>query len=132
MAKLYVSYPQLVDIIGEADATALCKHYGGLALYVTKTPERSSLVGIISGAGIESLCAELPGIEIMLPQGPHRRVPIKEAVVAMLEAGASHTEVVRECGCTMRYSQMIAQDTRNRERPHNKPQKARREAERNA
>ena len=124
MARSYVSFPQLVDIIGIADAMALCKQHGGCAVYIAKRPEKCALVGIISGCGVESLCAELGGEEYMLPLGPFRKVPIKEAIVAMLEAGLSHTEVARECGCTTRYSAMVAQNTGIKATPHKKPQKA--------
>lgn len=123
MARTYLSFVALVDIIGEADATALCKQHGGCAVYIAKRPEKCALVGIICAVAVESICAELGGEEYMLPLGPFRRVPIKEAVAAMLEAGFSHTEVARECGCTVRYSAMVARDTGIKATPHKKPQK---------
>lgn len=110
MARSYISFPQLADIVGEADAVALCEHYGGMALYIAKTPERCALNGIISGCGVESICAELGGEEYMLPIGPFRKVSIKERIVAMLESGASHSEVARECRCTTRYVEIVARD----------------------
>ncbi len=125
MARSYISFPQLVDIIGIVDATALCKQHGGCAVYIAKRPEKCALVGIICAVAVESICAELGGEEYMLPLGPFRRVPIKEAVAAMLEAGFSHTEVARECGCTARYSAMVARDTGLNAAPRKKPQKAR-------
>lgn len=132
MARSYVSFPMLVSIIGEEDAVALCRAHGGMALYVTAKPERSSLVGIICGCAIESLTAAYGSEEIMLPRGPLRPVPIKECVVAMLEAGHSHSEVARECGCTTRYSQLVAQNTDLKPTPRRKAPKPRRKAERKA
>lgn len=110
MARLYVSFPDLVDVVGESDAAILCEHHGGLAFYVTQTPERSSLVGVLSDAAIESLCAEFPGIEIQLPIGPRRRVLLKERIAAMLEAGLSHPAIARELRCTLRYVEIVSRD----------------------
>ncbi|NCC85252.1 MAG: DNA-binding protein [Clostridia bacterium] len=110
MARLYVSFPALVAVIGEADAARLCERHGGLALYITQKPERCSLNGIISGVAIESLCAEFPGIEILLPIGPHRKPPLKESIVSMLEAGVSHSAIARELRCTSRYVEMVSRD----------------------
>lgn len=129
MARSYLSFPQLVDIIGEVDATALCRRHGGCAVYVAKTPERCSLVGIISMAAVESICAELGGEEYMLSRGPFRPVPIKEAIAVMLESGATHTEVAKEVGCTARYVAMVKSDLSPRRKPAPKP---RRQAERKA
>ncbi|MDO9582710.1 MAG: helix-turn-helix domain-containing protein [Desulfomicrobium sp.] len=110
MARTYISFPDLVGIVGEADAAALCREHGGCALYVTQTPERSALVGIISGCAIESLCAAYPGEELQLPSSPFMRLPIKQRVSAMLEAGASLSTVARECGCTTRYVHYVRRD----------------------
>ncbi|HCU70109.1 MAG TPA: hypothetical protein DGF30_13045 [Desulfomicrobium sp.] len=107
MARTYLSFVALVDIIGEADATALCREYGGFAIYVSKRPERSHLAGTISGCAVENLCSSFGGEEVMLARGPFRPVPIKEAIVAMLEAGASIAETAKEVGCTVRYVAMV-------------------------
>ena len=124
MARLYLSFPQLVDIIGEADALTLCKQHGGCACYIPKRSERCALNGIISGCAVESLCAEYPGEEVMLPRGPLHRPPIKEAIASMLEAGASLSEVAREIRCTTRYVHYVRRDIGlNPPRPATKPKK---------
>lgn len=110
MARHYVSFFLLVDIMGEPDALALCREHGGLPLYVAQTPERSSLAGLLSPVAIESLCAEFGGEEIQLSSSPLHRPPIKQRLAAMLEAGASLSVAARTCGCSARYAHYVRRD----------------------
>jgi transposase-like protein len=124
MARSYLSFAALVDIIGEADALTLCKQYGGMAVYISKTPERCALNGIIGGCAVESLCAELGGEEYMLARGPLHRPPIKEVIATLLEAGASLREAAKECGCSTRYVHYVRRDIGlTPPRPASKPKK---------
>lgn len=110
MARTYLSFPQLVDIIGTEDATALCRAHGGRPCYIARTPEKCALNGIISSVAVESLCAEFGGEEYMFPLPPGRRVPIKVLVARLLEEGKSLSETARCAGCSQRYCEMVRRD----------------------
>lgn len=110
MASTWLSTPDLVAIVGEDAAIALCQEYGGLCVYVTKRPERSKLVPVIGHVAAESLCAAFGGEEIMLP-ALIRRPQIKEKIIVLLKAGVSYAEIARECRCSYRHVAGIAGDT---------------------
>lgn len=110
MARSYLSFSKIVDIIGQTDAVALCEARGGLSAYVAKTPEKCSLRGVISPCGLESLCAAYGGEEVTLPHGPFRKTTIKQRIIDMLEAGRGRHEIATECRCTRTYVDMVARE----------------------
>lgn len=118
MARTYLSFSKIVDIIGQEDATALCEARGGLPVYVAKVPKKCSLRGLISACGLESLCAAFGGEEVTIPHGPFRKPTIKAHITNMLEAGRGRHEIATECRCTRTYVDVVARECFGPHKPH--------------
>lgn len=136
MGRSYISYVQLVDIVGETDANALCQRFGGQAVYIGKKPEKSPLHGVISPCAVESLCGEFRAEELQLPMGPRRKPTVKEVIGPMLERGMSTAQIAEELGVTSRCVQIARRDVGRptpkrvaapRPRPEPKPRGRKRE-----
>lgn len=126
MGAAWLPQARLIEIVGEAAAQTLLSTFGGLAVYVGKTPS-PALVAAFGGdeAAARALCRECPSMDVLLPSAMVRLPAKKERIIAMLEAGCSRPEIVRECQCTARYVQAVAADAglRFSDRPRTEPKR---------
>lgn len=115
MATPWVSYFQLVEVIGEESAIALCRSFGGVDYYVPKKPNEE-LLSIIGNSAWE-LCAEFPGIDITLPNAVNRTPSKKEGIVELVARLRAEgldpkpRQIARMLGCTKRHVQHVLSDT---------------------
>ncbi|MDY0274781.1 MAG: Mor transcription activator family protein [Desulfomicrobium sp.] len=101
MAAISVSWPRLVDIIGKDAATALCKKYGGVDVFVPKKAHFGELPKLIGESAMQDLSACFGGEYIMLPNEVNKPKPVKSAIIERLEKGHSPREVAMEYKVTL-------------------------------
>ncbi|KAF5050854.1 hypothetical protein DSECCO2_425110 [anaerobic digester metagenome] len=107
MSECWVSYPELRDLVGADEATALCTNHGGVPVYVPRNPESSSKLGrLVGAAALRVLCQEFGGSWISVPNArkPEAR---KGEVLRLLEAGVSHSQIALHLGVTERYVRAV-------------------------
>lgn len=116
MAEIWVSYPELSDLIGADAARALCACLGGVPVYVPRkaadAASARTLARIVGPRALDALCAAYGGAHIAVPNG-RRAEPLKRRALAMLEAGRSRRDIALELGLTERYVRQLARQLRN-------------------
>ncbi|MCL1939555.1 MAG: RNA helicase [Desulfovibrionaceae bacterium] len=104
---MWVSMPDLIEILGRDMANTLCVTRGGVEIYVPHNPSSvHDLARIVGLRGMEALCAEFKGQYIIVPNG--KREPHKERVHQLLSQGKTKRDIALECGVTERYVYYVA------------------------
>jgi len=99
---MWVSLPDLADILGREMAGVLSRARGGVEMYVPHTAVAThDLARIVGMQGMQALGAEFGGKYITVPNG--RFEPHKATVLRMLEEGRTKKDIALECGVTERY-----------------------------
>lgn len=114
MASIWVSRPDLEDLIGVDATQALLSAYPGGRVYVGRKPERCKFALVVGPVAAEILCGEFPGLEIMLPSAAAKPPTLKQQIVELLEQGVSYSQIVARLGCTERHVAGTAADARLR------------------
>ncbi|NLW81406.1 MAG: hypothetical protein GXY42_07000 [Desulfovibrionales bacterium] len=128
MASIWVSRPDLEDLIGPEAALALLTAFPGRRIYIPAKATSEKFTDIVGSVANEILSNEFRGYEVCLPNVV-KPVTLKEKILPLLEAGLSLDDVARQCECTVRYVCMVRADMTFRRKPAPKP---RRRAEREA
>lgn len=124
MAGIWVPLVRLEEIMGRDAAHALATARGGNSVYIGQTPSEDLIA--LCGDDTEAakrLCVEYGGSDIVLPSVLVRPVAKKTRIAAMIEAGASTLEVVKEVGCTARYVAAVRRDLSGSDRIRPEPKK---------
>jgi hypothetical protein len=111
MASIWISRPDLEDLIGVDAALALLTAYPGRSVYVPGKRNVDKLVPIVGAVAAEVLQAEFGGCEIMLPSAVARSRTLKDRIIERLEQGWTYGEIVAEVGCTLRHVFGVARDS---------------------
>lgn len=111
MATESVCVHTIVTIMGPESASMFLLGWGGLSVYVPKTPS-PAWVETLGEAGAMSLCKHYGGENISVPNDYIQPKKLAAQIIDLLERGYSHNDVAFELGCTWRYSAMIAQEQR--------------------
>lgn len=108
MSSVWVSYGELVDIIGADMAKKLCITRGGVYMYVPKSVSTDTeLTKIIGVPALRALGTVYGGEVIVVPN--HRKgTPHKGDIIKMLDAGASAREIAIRLGVTQRYVEHVS------------------------
>ena len=108
MARVWISYGELVDIIGADMAKTLCITRGGVYIYVPKIESTDTeLAKVIGITALRSLIAVYGGEVIVVPN--HRKgTPRKGDIIKMLDAGASAREIAIRLDVTQRYVEHVS------------------------
>jgi len=108
MARVWISYGELVDIIGADMAKTLCITRGGVYIYVPKIESTDTeLAKVIGITALRSLIAVYGGEVIVVPN--HRKgTPRKGDIIKMLDAGASAREIALRLDVTQRYVEHVS------------------------
>lgn len=108
MARVWISYGELVDIIGADMAKTLCITRGGVYIYVPKIESTDTeLAKVIGITALRSLIAVYGGEVIVVPN--HRKgTPRKCDIIKMLDAGASAREIALRLDVTQRYVEHVS------------------------
>ncbi|NCC05009.1 MAG: hypothetical protein EOM37_13435 [Proteobacteria bacterium] len=130
MASIWISRPDLEDLIGHEAALALLTAFPGRSVYIPSKRNLNKLVPIVGPVANEILCYEFGGCEIILPTAATKPPTLKDRILERLEQGRTYGEIVTELQCSQRHVQVVAADSGMT--PAARAQKARREAERKA
>ena len=108
MARVWISYGELVDIIGADMAKTLCITRGGVYIYVPKIESTDTeLAKVIGITALRSLIAVYGGEVIVVPN--HRKgTQRKGDIIKMLDAGASAREIALRLDVTQRYVEHVS------------------------
>ena len=108
MPETWVSRPELDMLIGKDAAEALCRHHGGVPVYVPRKPDPSAPLCLIIGpAAMRALCLEFGGLHITVPNG-RKAEAFKGEIVRRLDEGKAHNAIALEVGVTERYVRLLA------------------------
>jgi hypothetical protein len=130
MASIWISRPDLEDLIGHDAATKLLTAYPGRAVYITRKRNVDKLVPIVGPVASEVLRYEFGGCELMLPSVVAKAPTLKDRIIERLEQGKTYGGIVAELQCTYRHVVGVAMNTGLN--PAGRAQKASRKDERNA
>ncbi|WP_298998146.1 RNA helicase [uncultured Desulfovibrio sp.] len=108
MASTWVSYGELVDIIGVCLAKTLCMTRGGVSLYIPKTASPQSDLAKIVGMGAMHALSTVHGGEVIVVPNRRNKEPQKSKILEMLNAGASPREIALRLDVTQRYVEHVA------------------------
>jgi DNA-binding NarL/FixJ family response regulator len=108
MASTWVSYGELVDIIGVSMAKTLCMTRGGVSLYIPKLASPQSELAKIVGMGAMHALSAVHGGEVIVVPNRRNKEPQKGKILEMLNAGASPREVALRLDVTQRYVEHVA------------------------
>lgn len=105
---MWVSMPELVEVIGKEWAKILCVYKGGIKFYVPKTAEAGHELAKIIGMEVYPIfCAKFGGEWLTLPNG--RNEPHKQKIMVMLEQGQkTKREIALAVGVTENYVYKVA------------------------
>ncbi len=108
MARVWISYGELVGIIGADMAKTLCITRGGVYIYVPMIESTDTeLAKVIGITALRSLIAVYGGEVIVVPN--HRKgTPRKGDIIKMLDAGASAREIALRLDVTQRYVEHVS------------------------
>lgn len=99
---MWVSMPELENILGRDMARTLSRYRGGLETYVpVRADAGHALAKILGLRGMEALCAEFRGQSITIPNG--RNEPQKGNVLKLLAEGRTKSSIALECGVSENY-----------------------------
>lgn len=116
MSEVWVSYPELVDVLGDAGANLLCAAVGGASMPIPRAPVQGTYLSALLGMErMGRLCAEFGGLRIVVPN--RRREPYKARIIRMLDAGTSPGSIALELGVTERYVRIVAQRAKKQPEP---------------
>lgn len=119
MASTWVSFGELVDIIGVSMAKTLCATRGGISLYIPKSATtQSELTKIIDFGAMQALSAAHGGEVIVVPNRRSRE-PQKNKILEMLGTGASPREIALKLDVTQRYVEYMVAVSRSKEKQGN-------------
>ena len=105
---LWVTYDNLIAIVGSEAALRLAGALGGLDLWVPeKLDETHELARVMGLTAAKKLCAAYGGGEIMTPSGRKRPSRARE-VHDLLQRGESAPRIAVKLGITVRYVRHLA------------------------
>ena len=110
MASIWVSRPDLEDLIGVDATQALLSAYPGRSVYVPGKRNLDKLKPIVGPVASEVLRYEFGGCELMLPSAVARPRTLKDQIIERLEQGQTYGEIVAELRCTYRHIAGVAAD----------------------
>lgn len=103
---IWVSEPDLEDVVGREATTLLCVTYGGIATYIPVAPQAEHPLGRLLGLrALEALCARYGGHSIVTPNG--RRKAARKLIPVLRKQGMQAQEIALECGVTERYVRLV-------------------------
>lgn len=104
---MWISVPELENLLGKDAAHVLIKQRGGVDFYVPSKPESTHpLARLLGLPAFHTLCRAFGGERITAPNG--RSEPQKERIVRLLQSSMPKADIAAECGVTERYVYMVA------------------------
>lgn len=108
MSERWISFPELEEVIGKAEAEALCRAFGGLSKYLPRTPKATHpFAPIIGMRALADLAAYTGGWHLALPN-LRRPEAEKNRILGMLDDGRPHEEIAEECKVSERWVRQLA------------------------
>jgi len=110
MASIWVSRPDLEDLIGVDATQKLLTAFPGRSVYIPSKRNLDKLTPIIGPVAAEILRFEFGGCELMLPSAVARPRTLKDQILERLEQGRTYGQIVAELRCTYRHICGVAAD----------------------
>lgn len=108
MAAAWISYGELTGLIGPDAALALCRAYGGVALYIPKNIKADSDLARIVGLAALRVLATVYSGEVVTVPNRRKAAPRKGKILEMLAAGTPAREIALRLDVTQRYVEYVA------------------------
>lgn len=108
MAATWISYGELAGLIGADAALALCRAYGGVALYIPKAAKPDSALARIVGVAALRVLSTVYGGEVVTVPNRRKAAPRKGKILEMLAAGTPAREIALRLDVTQRYVEYVA------------------------
>lgn len=124
MAAIWAPLVRLEEIMGQGPARALATARGGNSVYIGQVPSAELVALCGDERAALALSKHYGGSDIVLPTALIRPDPKKTRIAALVEAGATNLEIVREVGCTARYVASVRSDLGRDGRPRPEPKRA--------
>jgi hypothetical protein len=112
MAAQAISWPELVETVGEDSARALVEFYGGTGKYIPRNPMCGNLKTLVGETGARALSARFRGETLVLPGRP-KPAPAKVRILELLTAGWSARRIALETGTTESWVWSVKRQCRN-------------------
>ena len=104
----WISWPDLVEVIGRPAATDLCTKHGGISTYLPVRADRDHpWCRVLGVQAMTLLCAYAGGNRVSIPNR-RRAQAVKRRIHEMLDDHASIEDIARECEVTDRYVMAVA------------------------
>ena len=122
MSASWMPWADLVSIIGNDAATALCLAMGGTEVYIPKDPEGGRIEAVIGPQAAAILSRRCGGVSVFLPSGLYR-ASMTPRIIGLLQAGWKPPRIARECKVSERHVRQILADIRRGDRDDGRRQK---------
>jgi len=107
MSEIWISEPELRDLMGAGPAECVLRELGGRSFYVPRAPHWGHPLARYGGLpAMAVLCEAFGGERIALPSG--RLGAHKHRVKRLLAEGCTHAEIAARMKVTERYVRMVA------------------------
>lgn len=108
MAAIWISHGELTGLIGVDAALALCRAYGGIALYIPKAVKPNNALAQIVGPAALRVLSTVYGGEVVAVPNRRKAAPRKNKILEMLAAGTPAREIALRLDVTQRYVEYVA------------------------
>lgn len=115
MSTQAISWPELVETIGEDMATVLCAQYGGVSKYIPSDFTRGDLLPLLGIYAATALSARYGGSTLDLPNAVNKAQPTKARILLLLAAGWPVRRIAIECKTTERWVKVVKQQSSRRQ-----------------
>lgn len=112
MAAVWISYGELVGIIGEDAAQALCSTRGGVSLYVPKLMDPQGDIAKIIGIPALRKLSQVYAQDYIVVPNRRKAGPRKAQVLDLLAKGMGARDIALALDVTQRYVEYVAQTAR--------------------
>ena len=116
MARVWISYGELVDLIGADMAKILCISRGGVYIYVPKIESTDTELAKIVGIPALRVLTAVYGGEVIVVPNHRKGTPRKGDIIKMLDAGASAREIAIRLDVTQLYVEHVSTVSRPKAR----------------
>lgn len=112
MSARWISLPELEEVIGRDMARVLCRHLGGLSIYIPRNPGPAHRCSPIIGLpALQALAAYAGGYHLELPN-LRRPEAEKKRIWELLDQGLTHERIAETCRVSERWVRHLAAQRR--------------------
>ena len=113
MGATWISWGELVGLIGSDAAQALCSRLGGVTIYVPMQPDANGEIAKIIGLPALRKLAQVYGRDHIVVPNRRKEGPRKSKILDMLATGWAPRDIALRLDVTQRYVEYVAKSVRN-------------------